>query len=33
MSTAAVFAVGFVMRPIGAWIMGIYADHGDGRPA
>ena len=23
---AAVFAVGFVMRPIGAWIMGIYAD-------
>jgi len=26
MSTAAVFAVGFVMRPIGAWIMGIYAD-------
>jgi MHS family alpha-ketoglutarate permease-like MFS transporter len=27
LSTAAVFAVGFVMRPIGAWIMGIYADH------
>lgn len=26
MSAAAVFAVGFVMRPIGAWIMGIYAD-------
>src|SRR5215217_6409738 len=26
MSTAAVFAVGFVMRPIGAWLMGIYAD-------
>jgi len=26
MSTAAVFAVGFVMRPIGAWVMGIYAD-------
>jgi MHS family alpha-ketoglutarate permease-like MFS transporter len=26
---AAVFAVGFVMRPIGAWVMGIYADrHG-----
>ena len=21
------FAVGFVMRPIGAWVMGIYADH------
>jgi MHS family alpha-ketoglutarate permease-like MFS transporter len=29
LSTAAVFAVGFVMRPIGAWIMGIYSDrHG-----
>ncbi|WP_242415806.1 MFS transporter [Sphingomonas panni] len=29
LGTAAVFAVGFVMRPIGAWIMGIYADrHG-----
>ena len=27
MSTAAVFAVGFVMRPVGAWVMGIYADH------
>src|SRR5215213_8609418 len=27
MSAAAVFAVGFVMRPIGAWMMGIYADH------
>lgn len=26
MSTAAIFAVGFVMRPIGAWIMGRYAD-------
>jgi MHS family alpha-ketoglutarate permease-like MFS transporter len=26
MSTAAVFAVGFVMRPIGAWVMGTYAD-------
>ena len=26
LSTAAVFAVGFVMRPVGAWIMGIYAD-------
>ena len=25
--TAAIFAVGFVMRPIGAWVMGIYADH------
>jgi len=29
LSAAAVFAAGFVMRPIGAWIMGIYADrHG-----
>jgi len=27
MSTAAVFAVGFIMRPIGAWVMGVYADH------
>src|SRR6187401_2787795 len=26
MSTAAIFAVGFVMRPIGAWLMGIYSD-------
>src|SRR5438128_858647 len=26
LQVAAVFAVGFVMRPIGAWIMGIYAD-------
>jgi MFS transporter, MHS family, alpha-ketoglutarate permease len=29
LSTAAIFAVGFLMRPVGAWIMGIYADrHG-----
>ncbi|MCJ8156494.1 MFS transporter [Sphingomonas sp. LaA6.9] len=29
LSTAAIFAVGFLMRPIGAWIMGIYGDrHG-----
>lgn len=26
LNAAAVFAVGFVMRPVGAWIMGIYAD-------
>jgi MHS family alpha-ketoglutarate permease-like MFS transporter len=26
LSAAAVFGVGFVMRPIGAWVMGIYAD-------
>ena len=29
LSSAAVFAVGFVVRPIGAWIMGVYSDrHG-----
>lgn len=29
LSAAAVFAVGFLMRPIGAWVMGVYADrHG-----
>ncbi len=29
LNAAAIFAVGFVMRPIGAWVMGIYADrHG-----
>ncbi|MEO5577828.1 MAG: MFS transporter, partial [Sphingomicrobium sp.] len=26
LNTAAVFAVGFIMRPIGAWVMGMYAD-------
>lgn len=26
LNTAAVFAVGFLMRPIGGWIMGYYAD-------
>ncbi len=26
LSTATIFAVGFVMRPIGAWLMGRYAD-------
>lgn len=26
LSAAAVFAVGFLVRPIGAWIMGVYAD-------
>jgi MFS transporter, MHS family, alpha-ketoglutarate permease len=30
--TAVVFAIGFVVRPIGAWLMGIYADH-NGRKA
>ncbi len=29
LSTAAIFAVGFLMRPIGAWAMGVYGDtHG-----
>ncbi|WP_022683171.1 MFS transporter [Sphingobium bisphenolivorans] len=29
LSAAGIFAVGFLMRPIGAWVMGIYADrHG-----
>ena len=27
LQTAAIFAVGFIVRPIGAWAMGIYADH------
>ena len=26
LNAAAVFAVGFLMRPIGAWLMGVYAD-------
>src|SRR3978361_2580674 len=26
LSAAAIFAVGFVMRPIGAWAMGVYSD-------
>ena len=29
LNTAAIFAVGFLMRPIGGWILGVYADkHG-----
>jgi MHS family alpha-ketoglutarate permease-like MFS transporter len=29
LSAAAIFAVGFLMRPIGAWVMGVYGDtHG-----
>ena len=27
LQTTLVFAIGFVFRPIGAWLMGIYADH------
>lgn len=26
LNTAAIFAVGFLMRPVGGWLMGIYAD-------
>jgi len=29
LQTAAIFAAGFVARPLGAWLMGVYAD----RPA
>src|SRR6185436_13636538 len=29
LGAAAVFAVGFLMRPLGGWVMGVYADrHG-----
>ena len=29
LNTAAIFAAGFLMRPLGAWVMGIYGDkHG-----
>ncbi|MET0363035.1 MAG: MFS transporter, partial [Sphingobium sp.] len=29
LSAAAIFGVGFLMRPVGGWLMGIYADrHG-----
>ena len=29
LNTAAIFAVGFLMRPIGGWVLGVYADkHG-----
>ena len=27
LNTAAIFAVGFLMRPIGGWLMGLYADY------
>ncbi len=27
LATAAIFAAGFLMRPIGAWVMGVYGDH------
>jgi MHS family alpha-ketoglutarate permease-like MFS transporter len=33
LAAAAVFAVGFLARPLGAWIMGLYADHAGRRAA
>jgi MHS family alpha-ketoglutarate permease-like MFS transporter len=33
LDSAAVFAVGFLMRPIGAWLMGLYADRAGRRAA
>ena len=33
LQTAAIFAAGFVMRPIGAWLMGAYADRAGRRAA
>ncbi|MFW2853297.1 MFS transporter [Sphingomonas sp. TX0543] len=33
LNAAAIFAVGFVMRPIGAWMMGLYADRRGRRAA
>jgi MFS transporter, MHS family, alpha-ketoglutarate permease len=33
LSVAGVFAVGFLMRPIGSWLMGVYADRAGRRAA
>jgi MFS transporter, MHS family, alpha-ketoglutarate permease len=33
LQTMAVFAVGFFARPVGAWLMGLYADHAGRRTA
>lgn len=33
LGAAAVFAVGFLMRPLGAWLMGVYSDHRGRRAA
>jgi len=33
LNAAAVFAVGFVMRPVGAWLMGVYGDRKGRRAA
>jgi MHS family alpha-ketoglutarate permease-like MFS transporter len=33
LQAAAVFAVGFIMRPVGSWVMGVYADRNGRRAA
>jgi MHS family alpha-ketoglutarate permease-like MFS transporter len=33
MQAASVFALGFLARPVGAWLMGLYADHAGRRAA
>ncbi|MDB5453097.1 MAG: major facilitator family transporter, partial [Caulobacteraceae bacterium] len=33
LQTAAIFAAGFIARPLGAWLMGMYADRGGRRAA
>jgi len=33
LQTAAIFGAGFIARPLGAWLMGIYADRGGRRAA
>jgi MHS family alpha-ketoglutarate permease-like MFS transporter len=33
LQAAAVFAIGFLARPVGAWVMGLYADRCGRRPA
>jgi MHS family alpha-ketoglutarate permease-like MFS transporter len=33
LQNAGVFALGFMMRPLGAWLMGLYADHAGRRTA
>ena len=32
LNTAAIFAVGFLMRPLGGWLLGLYADRHGRRP-
>ena len=33
LSTAVVFAIGFLMRPLGSWVLGLYADRRGRRAA